>query len=656
MTEQEKQKKLLTLPWHALYELAVKKRIAKDKIGGKEKNIIIQAIIEEVALSDEDIEDLVNDYIYGDRVTFTLWGFESPLLENQVSCLKKLEGINEPLLDVNGFRGLTFISVKECDDRLELLYVYSKEYYYIDEEGRNASIWEQHRGCLWIGMTSNYLACISKHEKMTTCIVKYIADKAGKFLVQMKPPKSAIEKCIKQVAISRVVLQGRDGEKTIISRSTGITQAQHEEMDRIRGDRFDTSGSYIAEISDNEKATVKYNVKKGSIGIYRHLSAKELFDWSHATIDIILEEIEALKGRPVSEIFRELGLETKWDYFASKDKQAADWFLTQVIASQNKDKELIVSIPEYARELLTNKTAFTVIPKLYCDQCEGYEIPICSECGTPLQTADNGTFYCECGAPAKLKCSEGHTTCSIENWYLPSPIMNTMVERNITRAFKQKKYEYVMCIMGDTLHIVPNNSCDLDGVEVFFDDIICFESLPKVEKLAYKKIAIRLNEKCNGTCSYAKISKCVNDPAMCCLPKAFYSIVPNFNLQPHKGMEYGDFSGEVATKDACYEMKGIIKKNSFNSPRSTKKDEILLTSSLLSTSREGEEIIRQFAEQGISDSRAQLIAVVAPQHFDNSLKGTLRFLARCGNKKILFIELDEMARILEGNKSMSFPQ
>lgn len=650
----EKEKKLLSLPWHALSELAIKKDIEKTKINGLEKYALVKLIIDEVTLTDEEIEDLVNDYIYGDRVTFTLWGFSSPLNNNQYKKLKELEGRSEPLLDINGFRGLSFINVKECDDRLEILYVYSKEYFYINEEGQNASVWEQHRGCLWVGTKSNYLACISKHEKMTVCIVKYIAGETNQALVQIKPPKSAIEKCIKQAAISRIVLQGRDGEKTIISRSTGITEAQHDEMERIRSDRFDTSGSYIAEIADDEKATVKYNVKKGSIGIYRHLSATVLFDWSQAAINIILEEIEALKGRPASEIFRELGLETKWDYLENDSRNAADWFLTQVIASQDSETERIVSIPNYAQRLLNQKNAFTTFPKLYCEQCEGYEIPICSECGYPLQTAQEGAVYCQCGAPVKLKCSEGHSSCSIVNWHFPTPIMSIMIEKNISRAFKQNKYEYIMCVIGDTLHIVPTCHSEFEGVEVFFNDVTCFKTLPKVPNALYKKHAVTLNEKCNSTCTYKKIDSCVTDASMHCLPKAFYSVIPHFRPQPHKGMEYGDFSGEIETTTTHYEMKGIIKKNSKNSAYSKKSADELIATSLLSTSKEGEEIIRQFVEQGMSDTRTQLIAIVAPQYIDNSLKGTLRYLARLSNKKVLFIELDEMARLLEGNTSMSF--
>ena len=45
-----------------------------------------------------------------------------------------------------------------------------------------------------------------------------------------------------------------------------------------------------------------------------------------------------------------------------------------------------------------------------------------------------------------------------------------------------------------------------------------------------------------------------------------------------------------------------------------------------------------------------MIFIVIPQNIDNSLKGTLRFLARLSNKKIVFIELEELCMILKQGK------
>ena len=74
-------------------------------------------------------------------------------------------------------------------------------------------------------------------------MTKYIADLFENPVTQIKPPKSAIDKCTNSKAISRIVLQGKGGEKTIVSRAGGITPDQEEEISRIRSERIDTSGS-----------------------------------------------------------------------------------------------------------------------------------------------------------------------------------------------------------------------------------------------------------------------------------------------------------------------------------------------------------------------------------------------------------------------------
>lgn len=654
MNEQEKRKNLEMLPWQALFDLAISKEVDEAEIKGKDKSVIIFKLIHEAMLSDSEIESLVNDYIYGDRVSFTLWNFENNLTQEQYHRIYQLEGVTEAFLPSNGFRGLTFLSVKNCGDRIEALYVYSKEYQYISEEGKSDSVWEQHRGCLWIGVDVAYLACISKHDKMTGCVVNYIVRKVGTSLTQVKPPKSAIERCINQVARSRVVLQGTNGEKTVVSRSEGLTAAQQEEITRIQGDRFDTSGSYIASIAEDTQATVKYNVKKGSIGIFKHLPAPVLFGWSQSAIGIILEEINNLKGRPAREIFKELGLEIKWAYLSNEDeKTAAEWFLSRAIACLGTTEGATYDIPEVAKTLLRKQQLFTLIPRIYCERCGSYEIPHCATCGEPLECNDNGWLSCSCGAPFQIQCSEGHRSCSIEHWYIPTNKMYTMLKQNIRAAFKQDTPDLVMCIMGDTLHIAQPHTVETEGVEILFDEVACFSCLPTSPQEASKEFAVRLGEKCDGTCSANKVRQCITDCSMACLPKAFYTILPGFRPQPHKGLEYGDVAAQVTTAQHAYEMKGIIKKNSRYSTRSPRPIDELLNTHLLSTSKEGEEIIRQFVEQGLIDARVDLIAVIAPQYFDNSFKGTLRFLAKLGNKKVMFIELDDVTRALEGNETIA---
>lgn len=228
-----------------------------------------------------------------------------------------------------------------------------------------------------------------------------------------------------------------------------------------------------------------------------------------------------------------------------------------------------------------------------------------------------------------------------------------MVNRNIQQAFKDADMKYFMCIMDDQIHIVHTQHTDSEGVEIPFTDISCFSDCPTAVHEAIKYVAVRLNEKCSKVCTKANIEKCLKDDSMVCLPKLFYSVLPGYRPQPHKGSEYGDVSGEVVVGSTHYEMKGIIKKNSKNSVRVSRTGDELVEEYLLSTAKEGEEIIRQFVEQGMVDARCQLIAIIAPQYFDHSLKGTLRYLARLAGKKVVFIELDEVCKIIEKNDTIS---
>lgn len=45
MNTLEKSKKLQTLPWYALHDIAVKKGIEEKEVNGKEKNVVIDQIL-----------------------------------------------------------------------------------------------------------------------------------------------------------------------------------------------------------------------------------------------------------------------------------------------------------------------------------------------------------------------------------------------------------------------------------------------------------------------------------------------------------------------------------------------------------------------------------------------------------------------------------
>ena len=103
MNFDESAKKLYTLPWQALYDLAVEKQIDGEEIKHKEKTEIIRRVLLS-DITEAEIEAVIDDYTYGNRVTFTLWGFSKTLSVEDISALKALEQTEEDYIDVEGFR------------------------------------------------------------------------------------------------------------------------------------------------------------------------------------------------------------------------------------------------------------------------------------------------------------------------------------------------------------------------------------------------------------------------------------------------------------------------------------------------------------------------------------------------------------------------
>ena len=106
MNTVERKQKLQTLPWYALHDIALQKKIEEKEINGKEKSVVIDKILSYGDLTDEEIEGYVNDYIYGDRVTFTLWTFQNSLKDSDYSAIGELENTEENYLNISGYRKL----------------------------------------------------------------------------------------------------------------------------------------------------------------------------------------------------------------------------------------------------------------------------------------------------------------------------------------------------------------------------------------------------------------------------------------------------------------------------------------------------------------------------------------------------------------------
>ena len=64
-----------TLPWQALYEYALQKGITDNEVKNKDKAQLINLLRDRDLIITKEINQLIEEYIYGDRVTFSVWRF-----------------------------------------------------------------------------------------------------------------------------------------------------------------------------------------------------------------------------------------------------------------------------------------------------------------------------------------------------------------------------------------------------------------------------------------------------------------------------------------------------------------------------------------------------------------------------------------------------
>ena len=117
--------KINTLPWQALFEYSVRKGIKEEDIKNRDKLQIIRELDNRQLIINAEIDRLIEEYIYGDRVTFSLWRFGEKLSEADIEIIRKLEG-KKIECENHEFRNIIIERVVQHGNRLELIYVYSK--------------------------------------------------------------------------------------------------------------------------------------------------------------------------------------------------------------------------------------------------------------------------------------------------------------------------------------------------------------------------------------------------------------------------------------------------------------------------------------------------------------------------------------------------
>jgi hypothetical protein len=646
--------RLETLPWQALRDAAIDSEVPNEEADDKTKEELIQVLIQR-GISEDRVKKMMDRYAYGKTVTFTLWHLDGISDENMFNQLEELKS-KELEIRSGNFRKLKICTVDDRIDRAEVVYKYSKKHMYLDENGLEQVVWEQHMGCVWIGKHKPYIAVIGKDEKVWSRVADIISSALSRKNTPIRPPQKAIDRCFATAIKSKVTLVGQDGDRVTIARAEGFTSEQEQDAARYSETRKRVSGGFKTNIGEHQNVSARFNATRGNITIQKYLPAEDLFAWTQDAITIILEEIGNLKGLPAQDVFAAVGKEITWPGIIPEHHLHLEWVLTQLINAPSETDSIVVDVPEAISTLLEDERYFIAAYRPHCIQCDAPVAATCSECNAILTVYNVRGLECpNCGSlisekDYRLVCSEGHRLPVYNHkhcWFIPNPNLVSKIETNLQKVFPGITTARRWYIGNMQMVIHPERA---QAQEIPFNSFNAFTFVNGNITDDLRKWVTTLKEKCSGS-SAAKCTRCVTAIENICLMRIFNPVIPRFRPQPHRGGEYGDISGQLVAQNQTLEIKGIIKSNT----KSRSSEDERISAFLLSSTTAGQEIIRQIVEQGLVDARCNVIAIVAPQYIDAGFKGTLRFLCGLGGKSITFWELDELCHIAKAFKE-SFGQ
>lgn len=165
--------RLEALPWQALCDVVLEHDMPSDEAENKIKDELIGDLIQR-GISIEQVKVLMDRYVYGKTVTFSLWHLGGNV---QTDMLQRLETLRAQEIELRtpSFRKLKVCDISDRGNRAEVIYKYSKKHMYLDEAGMEQLVWEQHIGCVWIGKDQPYLAVIGKDEKVWSRVANIIS-------------------------------------------------------------------------------------------------------------------------------------------------------------------------------------------------------------------------------------------------------------------------------------------------------------------------------------------------------------------------------------------------------------------------------------------------------------------------------------------------
>jgi len=475
--------KLYLIPVFAVRELLLSNLKPDDEQVTRIKRMRQELLIEEVdknaSVSEEDVEQVYENYRYGRRLSFQIYLLPSnlPALANPdeiqtslTALLKEQRGtgaeqvsMQEGYESEEPLRNVIICDYERFDDTLEIRYKYQVIHRFLNEREEPDFVYQTRFGFIWLSVHKGYLAILSKDEKLNSILIRALSKCLQVWPIPVKLPKELLDEHFPLERARR--LSHLDPQTRVRQSISGDSRALELYRAEIlnRDSRYLRPGAlYDEDITEGLVSGLGVTARKGKLYLTRTMPTSVVRRWALRRLPELVHDLRewvthdpqsSVRASPIISRLR-----------VGDDGKAYIVRIVEALLQAKREAVTSVSLGIPPFDLFQALGSNRLDPFIHfeCDQCYG----LCDRCvncestnlmlvGEQIQCQDCGAVLTFDGTIA-LKCVNGHTSSAALDGslgFMPKHMLQRPIHRvldSIGIPWRQDaEYFYVE---GDTLY------------------------------------------------------------------------------------------------------------------------------------------------------------------------------------------------------------
>ncbi len=539
---------------------------------------------------------------------------------------------------------IKLLSIVTENDINEITFNYQKRIDYIDTKtAEPAYVYGLKGGIIWLSVKHRTLVIKAKDGTAVSIMKDILRDFLGCSVNTLKLPKDVINNILgKDTLVKGNYTDPRGGKDKINKKILLDSHLLGKEEGRQTDETYDRISSSHKVDFNGEVKSIGTTMQYGKLSISGYLPKSELRRWTTDIMEKVVGEVNTLKNNNIEEYFKSVGvdLHSLDEIKHTGTKQALLKFSGYISELKKNDKNNI-KLPFNTFSALKSIREYVNISFLpLCTSCDSGEYK-CKICGAENSLEFNKKFELSCSSCGKeikdtsdLLCKDGHQLDGSLDDNIFAFVSSKGLEI-INKIFKELGFktldkDEVIKIDSDSVSILKTDY----KYEYTIDEMPEFSGLKQISDIpsdvrTQQNINLNnLKETCQ-TYNGNNCRSCLLTGQDECLRRVVASVA-NGQLGPHSPVEFGDLTFRTRVDGGNYTVVCLVKSRASGN---------------LTIFHDGR-LIPQIL-QAKNDSLIEFIAIVSSAYIDARLREQIKQIIVWARKKVVFIETDELIRILE---------